>query len=491
MSSRPLGWVAACMLLIVGNPGAAPGVDVDPALIRWGPATRDGGAAKAPLELDDGTILGSFTNPVEGGTGVICMKSNDAGCTWQRLSVIARDENPRTDIGDGNFVQLANGTVLHTYRHNHHAGLAPAQRSFAVEVAISRDRGATWQHHSPVMRGGGTEHGLWAPALFVTRAGVVQCYYDDEITPARAGLPGHQWAMMKAWDSQASQWSGPAVVSRARDPKHLSRDGMCSVVEMPSGRLICALESCSTTEPISAVIRFVMSDDGGRSWSWSQAERFILYETRDPRYNAIAPWLTRLADGTLLCVFATDEDQAQPDDVSTGILNEHLKYVLSADGGRSWTNSFTLVAEHAVYLPGVIQLEHGPDKGTILCCYVNHKTGALLSKRGTPTFESDAGESAPDAPSGAGAGAFVQIVLGDPCGKDDGRKVLIRNSHDSRTIRARVAMQWTSRGEVKTRESNVVVRPGDDRAKELGCSVKRVAGGTRSFEWTIVSAEFR
>jgi hypothetical protein len=457
-----------------------------PGLIRWEPEARRGGTVKAPVELDDGVLLGAYTNPVGGGTGILCMRSEDGGRTWQRLSIIAKDPDRTTDIGDGDFTLLSNGHVLHSYRQNHYRGREAPQFEYAIKVAISKDRGKSWEHHSTVMTSRGENAGLWASFIMETESGQVQCYYDDEATPKAAGFERHQWAQMKTWNANASKWVNPVTVSRARNRGHLSRDGMCSVVELPEGRLICALESVTTKEPTTAVIRLVVSNDSGKTWSWVNTERFVLYKPQDKYYNAIAPWITLLSDGSLICVFETDEDMPVPNDVSTGKRNEDLKYVTSTDGGRSWSTRAILLDKAPIYLPGVLQLKHGQDAGTVLCCYVNTRTGALFTKRGQLVSEP---EKSPSELGEDNALAFAEIELRNACG--NGREVYLKNT-GTRTLVARVSKHWTDGDEQKTLTATIVVRVGDKYAKRLGCSVRRISGGSsRVFEWVVDSASFR
>ncbi len=480
---KPLLIIMVCLLAYLGPSQALYAQD---SLIRWETKRWRGGTVRAPVELDDGVLLGTYTNPVDGGTGVLCMRSKDGGRTWQRLSIIAQDPDPSADIGDGDFTLLSNGHILHSYRHNHYRGRPASERRYAIKVAISKDRGVSWKHHSTVMTSQGENAGLWASFIMETKSGNVQCYYDDEATPKQAGFERHQWARMKTWNAKASKWENPVTVSRAKNPGHLSRDGMCSVVELPGGRLICALESASTDAPITGVVRLVVSNDGGKTWSWADTERFVLYETRDKRYNAIAPWITLLSDGRLICVFVTDEDMPIPNDVSTGKRNEDLKYVISTDGGQSWSPRATLLDKAPIYLPGVMQLKHGPDAGMILCCYVNTRTGVMFTKRGKLAFE----QSGAAIPTGDGdAHSYAKIELRDAC--SNGREVYLLNT-GTQTLAVRVSKRWMAGDKQKMTTTVIVVRAGDKYAKRLGCSVRKIAGGTdRVFEWAVESATFR
>ena len=175
---------------------------------------------------------------------------------------------------------------------------------------------------------------------------------------------------------------GPVTVSRAHEPQHLSRDGMASVVELPSGRLLCALESVHTDPPHANCLRLVTSDDGGRTWSWRRQERQMLFQAskRDPL--AVSPWVARLASGALLCVFATDEDQpsSSPPGTHPRRMRTDVKYVFSLDQGRSWSGpAQTLFPDtHRCYAPGVLLLRDG----SLLVTCEDFATGGYRAFRG-------------------------------------------------------------------------------------------------------------
>ena len=117
---------------------------------------------------------------------------------------------------------------------------------------------------------------------------------------------------------------------------------MASVVELPSGRLLCVLESVQTSPPHANCIRLVSSDDGGRTWSWQQpGASHPVSERANPTHLAVSPWVSRLPGGPLLCVFATDEDQPSPSPSGTHPwhLKTDMKYVFSLDEGRSWSHA--------------------------------------------------------------------------------------------------------------------------------------------------------
>ncbi|MGV3615368.1 MAG: sialidase family protein [Fimbriimonas sp.] len=353
--------------------------------IRWQPTALPAPGPKGSLTLPDGRILIPGGGPQTGGRTIYCHATADGGKTWTRLGPIATDPDPTTDLGDGNLVRLRDGTLLATFRRNHLHGPAAENPDYAIEVAESRDGGRTWRPHSTVetSRPGSPRpsRGLWAPFLLVTRKGEVQCYYDDEDTPWRRHFKGHQWLVMRTLNRQTRRWERPVTVSRAPNPKHLSRDGMAAVAERADGILVCAFESVQTAPPHAGVLRVVTSHDGGRNWSWARGERPVLYEPKDVRYHAFSPWLLPLPNGDLLCAFATNEDRPEPGISGTPAhrLNLDVKTTLSRDGGRTWGPSATLyTGTNRNYLPSLTPIPGGPAGTTrVLATFLDFDRGSL------------------------------------------------------------------------------------------------------------------
>ena len=221
----------------------------EPLRISWSELSAQAGGAKGAVQLTSGDILATRTEWHAQETSVVCSRSTDGGKQWQDLSIIAKDRAGQ-DLGDGHLVQLPDGAVWFSYRHNQPCSNETGLCRYSLRTAISHDAGKTWQPHSVVAEAvldpakePEALRGLWSSFLLRKRDGTLQCYYDDEDAPHRAGLFRHQWITMKTWDAKAQQWVHPVTVSRAHQRRHLSRDGMASVVELPSGQLLCVLES--------------------------------------------------------------------------------------------------------------------------------------------------------------------------------------------------------------------------------------------------------
>ncbi len=348
-----------------------------PTTIAWSGESHAGEGFKCPLELRNGDILVNRTVGVpSGGVSIACFRSTDSGLTWSRFSDIVHSDEPGIDIGDGHMMRLRNGDILYSYRRN-----LGRQHTYRLEVAISRDNGATWKPHSEVARAEGEFRGLWSTFLLEKSDGTLQCYYDDEDTPGKAGFHRHQWLTMKTWEPRSKTWIDPVTVSRAHNSVHLSRDGMCTVVELSKNKLLCAFETVQTYPPHRGVLMSVTSDDGGKTWSWQRKERDLLYQPPNPDFNALASWMIKLSTGDILCVFTTDEDREKPGVAATAVMDQSLKYIISRDGGKTWSKSSVIDADHPIYFPGVCELRHGERKGALLVQYSGPRGHEV--KRGT------------------------------------------------------------------------------------------------------------
>ena len=365
------GWRGmALFLLVVGGIVASHGEPAARPSWQWSEISAAAGGGKGAAQLASGDILTTRMRRTAQGVQVVCARSVDGGRHWQDEAVIASETGVDADLGDGHLLALPTGEVLYSYRHNRLQTNAAGRRTYSIRVAVSRDAGQTWQPHSVVaqsthdpVREPEALRGLWSSFLLRLRDGTLHCYYDDEDTPHRRGFFRHQWLTRKTWDAAAHRWRRPVTVSRALNARHLSRDGMPSVVELPSGRLLCVMESVQTAPPHANCLRAVTSDNGGRTWSWRRTERAIVYAPQRENSLAVSPWLARLPDGRLLCVFTTDEERDTPSRPGTPprAFRMDVKCLFSDDNGQTWPGPpQTIFAEaHHNYAPGALVLRDG------------------------------------------------------------------------------------------------------------------------------------
>jgi hypothetical protein len=350
--------------------------------IQWEKTTYRASGAKGFVELANGDLLATRTFGREALTKIICSRSADGGMTWRDLSVIAQEDIPGLDMGDGHLMACHDGTLLCSFRKNLCRGPNSKNPHYQIKVKMSRDNGLSWTDHSTVktvQAASGEVRGLWSSFLHQRKDGTILCFYDDEDEAWRAGFKRHQWLMLKMWDDKTTTWSAPVIVSRAKEPQHLSRDGMPSVLEQPDGSLLCALESVIEEPPCWNVIRLVRSVDRGKTWDWQTQGRQILYCPEKKRHSAVSPWLSQLTNGSLVCVFATDEDRDTPDEPGAPIraMNRDINFVSSSDHGKTWATHASPVAleTHKTYMPQMVQLRHPRHKGVYLCLYLDTTLG--------------------------------------------------------------------------------------------------------------------
>lgn len=358
-------------------------------LVRWTNATFPVAGTRGLLGLPDGALLVVAPRRADGDGGVrlLCHRSDDAGRSWNVSGTVAMDTEPGADIGDGMLLRADAGTLYYCYRQNHYRGARQDTPDYSIRIAESPDAGKSWKPHSVVtahtVRGASRRpsRGLWAPFLLEPAPGILQCYFDDEKTPFDQGFPGHQWLTMKTWNPGTRRWESPVVVSRARNPRHLSRDGMATVAALSPQRLVAAMEGVDPAPPHPNLLFLVTSEDGGRSWSWQTQDRRILYRPRRKNYMALCPQLSRLSNGTLACVFCTDEDRDQPGLSGTppDRLQMSVKLILSEDQGRSWSAPQALTDSQRTYLPGLVEVK----PGQLLATWLDFAAGGDQGRPGT------------------------------------------------------------------------------------------------------------
>lgn len=331
---------------------------------QWDQPVVGAGGAKGAVVLD-GKILTARTVRDRQSSRVVLAIGTDSGRTWSDGAAIVESgsDGPR-DLGDGCLLSLGKRRLWYVFRDNL---LSASPPRFSIRVCESTDAGKTWAPHSTVAQSAGEFRGHWSPSL-VIHAGTVHCLYDDENLPWENGFRRHQWLLKKTWNPQTKTWEAPVVVSRAHDPKHLSRDGMGTASVLSDGEWVATLESVGTDPLHASVVRTVRSSDGGRTWSWVTRERSIIHEGNRPKFSAYAPWLTRLPNGHLACVFTSNERQETHDAPGTPAHRLHGDVLmrLSTDGGRTWSGPTTIYQGGGRnYMPQLVV--SGQNQVALLC----------------------------------------------------------------------------------------------------------------------------
>lgn len=333
------------------------------------------GGAKGAI-VHKGAILTTRTVRQNGNADVILVRGTLDGKLWTDGAVIAsRPDAPGTDIGDGCLCVVGN-EIWFSYRDNQ-----LRTNTFSIKVVHSTDGGKSWNPHSTVAMSSGARQGLWASHLFDIGDGRVLCTYDDEASPWKTH-PGHQWLTGVVWNPKARVWDAPRTVSRAHNNAHLSRDGMPSVVRLEKSKLGCALETVTTTLEHASQIMFVTSNDNGNHWSWETSERTVIYRSEKLRYAAYSPWLTRLSNGHLACVF-TANDRAEtfdPPGTPAGKLHGDILVSTSMDQGQTWSKAEVVYAGgNRNYMPQLLEV----SPGKLVCLSLDHAIDRFTAVTGS------------------------------------------------------------------------------------------------------------
>jgi hypothetical protein len=283
---------------------------------------------------------------------LVAYASRDGGATWQLRGTLASDPNQNADLGDTALMLTNGGDVLCSYRQNHYSGLPTAQKNWSIRVAISHDKGYTWQPHSVVAQYSGYDYGLWSSWLIQLSDGRIQCYYDDEVTPYFMGDTGSQYWVMKTWSG--TSWVNQVIVSKAHTPGDLSRDGSGGVVEISPGKLVSVVESVHTEMPRYGCVRMVSSSDYGATWSWISKEREIIYG--EPWFQAFAPCIIKLPDGSYFCAFMSDEQLGPGAPRYPGTLELYCqnRYIIGTSNGTDidWEYTSSIISDERSWWPG-------------------------------------------------------------------------------------------------------------------------------------------
>jgi hypothetical protein len=277
--------------------------------------------------------------------------SGDGGANWKQIGTAAPSK-PGVVYGDGSFLSDGGREVYCAFRA--HEG-----KEWRVIVCRSKDGGVTWAEDSVVAR---TSSGrfLGAPCLWFSRNGDIQCYYDDEETPAKARHPGSQWISMASRPRRANgkAWRASVVASRPLDAKRLSRDGMATVCNLDNREMMLVCEGVDPDKPVVNCLFSILSHDNGKTWDYASRRKFWAPIKSGVAFNAYCPTVVRIGD-SLHVIFCTDDDFPAPslDSAPPGKRNAHVKLIRTLGSFDQWGEVETVDASRdTMYTPGLIEL---------------------------------------------------------------------------------------------------------------------------------------
>jgi hypothetical protein len=241
--------------------------------------------------------------------------------SWVQQGTVLRDDRAGVDLSNCELVQLANGTVLASYRH--HTGCSKSElllplpharscETYTLQVSSSHDDGRSWEQVSTIISG---TIGMWEPFFFVKSNGDLWVSYSQEIT--NGGMQSIVWQQSA---DMGISWEAPQTISDGHE--HHSRDGMPGIATLVDGSLLVVYEQ-GVAGHFSVHTR--RSFDQGKSWSSQET----VYAGQG--HNAGAPQLAvEPKSKNVIVSFMTDEDTPSkwPSDAS-------VKYLVSNNTGAS------------------------------------------------------------------------------------------------------------------------------------------------------------
>ncbi|KAI9745088.1 MAG: hypothetical protein M1818_001366 [Claussenomyces sp. TS43310] len=275
--------------------------------------------------LADGSVLGVYTDYVNGSNIITTVRSTDAGSSWQSWGTVTEGVG---DIDNPFLLQLSTGRLLCAFR-NHSKDSSGAYTYFRITVCYSDDNGVTWTYLSQPASDPGPVNGNWEPFMRLSSldSSTVQLFYSRE------NASDDQDSLMRTSTDGGSTWSVAATISGA---DITSRDGMVGVTAFPanSGNLIAIFESDDTSTGGTGLftVKSVSSSDDGVTWD----NRQDIYTPTGTGNNAGAPQIANVG-GTLVASFMTDEDTSE----HAWTSGANVKIITGTDGS-TWGDKTTV-----------------------------------------------------------------------------------------------------------------------------------------------------
>ncbi|KAI5292719.1 hypothetical protein KEM52_006117 [Ascosphaera acerosa] len=337
--------------------------------------------------LADGTLLASFTR-IDGRTHTLVVsESKDGGKTFQEISEISKGDG---DVDNAHLAEISAEpqTILAAFR-NHDLDENGKPTRFRITVNGSPDGGHSWTFFSNVTETS-PPNGVWEPFVRKGLKGDIQLTFSQEFAP------DDQRTLLVSSQNRGVTWSKPFNLDTR--PNHL-RDGMCGITttrDSANGKDVVVMVMETTRFPGKFDVEGMLSYDDGASYEqrhivYNPSPNNIMSNRQNPTaranreneerggnppgemirdipdiYNAGAPQVATFSiDGSLICVFMTDEDVA-PNSVS---WTQHaaIKAVFAPpprNGVITWGPPIK-IADAESYWPGVTAI----DERTVMVTY--------------------------------------------------------------------------------------------------------------------------
>ncbi|RAO67258.1 uncharacterized protein BHQ10_003270 [Talaromyces amestolkiae] len=314
----------------------------------------------------NGTILAGFTWREGGRMDALRIlkisRSLDGGQSFHDFSEVHRGHG---EIDNLHILEIApEGHILaafrnHDFGHNRAGDLAGITH-FRITVFESRDGGATWRYSSEAVQKSDPPLGVWEPFMRLGLQGEVQLIYSHEFAP------DDQRTMLVSSYDRGKSWSQPRCIEGYQDRFRDGMTGITQTVDTATGQIVLVMCFETTRYAPHFNVEAAVSYDDGATW----LHRHQVYTPRRKGHNAGAPQIASFGDGSMVCVFMTDDDAEQVKWIHNAAVK--VCFGTAPHAGRIVWSDPVVVSPASSFWPGVMALderralvtyEHGGPRG--------------------------------------------------------------------------------------------------------------------------------
>ncbi len=316
-----------------------------PIYIRYEGETYAGGYPRM-AELPDGSLLVTVDRPetqilsnctTNMLNTIAVWKSKDRGATWEFPNPHADNntavpdpdpEDPTASVVNGFPLVLPDGTILLAYadvRYTNPNSLGTSDY-FHIKIRRSQDGGVSWHDLSTaasVHPGGG----ILEPFMYLGSDGDVRLIYSRGRRTETGGI-------LQAFSEEKRSYDGGETWPTTNHGGDLSTEFSCqmpAVVKADNGKHIMVFETNKKANGNSFAIGMLESEDDGVTWPIDSFKTIHSQNYGDTTgYGAGAPYIVKLHDERLLCLF-------QEKDTHDPLAPVECTYMISEDNGLTWS----------------------------------------------------------------------------------------------------------------------------------------------------------
>lgn len=235
----------------------------------------------------------------------------------QVLFLKTSTENPRN--GEGSFVRLMDNTILFAYTQfcDNRSGGWEDNAAANIAVCKSADEGETWSEPAVLFKADENHLNIMSVSFIRMKNGDIGIMYLAKIAAPEKGC--HCTPYFRYSSDEGKNWSDAVRCTEQPGYYIINND---RAVQLKSGRIIFPVSNHGYTDLqlTSSSVRFLYSDDFGRSWDFLPA---TLYSPFDDEVGLQEPGMYVFDDGKIWAYFRT--------------AYGHQYQSFSSDEGKTWS----------------------------------------------------------------------------------------------------------------------------------------------------------